>query len=131
MASKISIHCKIKKPQRQTLLRCHFIVLVRTQAEEGRNINLENFYDIVSYKQMLVKARSRLYDQSDLKNVKEVVREQFRSFHWRDGGKYEVNPVGKGDISHWNYRNGAIEGKRRPKKTSSHAELEFYLVSLN
>lgn len=111
------------------LLRCHFIVLVCTQTAEGRNVNLENLYNIVSHKQMLVKACGWLYDQSDLENVKKVVRERFRSFLWWDGGKYEVNPVGKSGISRWNYRNGAIERKRSPEKTSNHAELELYLVA--
>ena len=53
---------------------------------------------------------------------------------WRDGDtvgvKYEVNPLGESDIFPWNDRNGVIEGKRGPEKTSSHAELEsFYLVA--
>jgi hypothetical protein len=78
---------------------------------------------------MLVKACCWLYDQPDLENVEEVVRERFGSFEWRDGAKYEVNPVGESDISCWNYGNGAIEGKRSPEKTSSHTELEFYLVA--
>jgi hypothetical protein len=47
-------------------------------------------------------------------------------FPRRDGGEYEVNPVGKSNISPWNYRKGD-EGKRCPENTSSHAELEFYL----
>ena len=76
---------------------------------------------------MLVKARGWLYFQSDLENVKEVVREWLRSFLWRDGGKYEVDLFGKSNISLGSYRNGKIEGKRNPEKTLSHVELELYL----
>ena len=64
---------------------------------------------------------------------KEVVRERFKTFLCRNGDtvgmKYEVDPLSKSDIFPWNDRDGVVKGKRSPEKTSSHAELEFYLIA--